>query len=172
VGSVSVPGDGPRGRHLRLAVVPVRAAAKEHSGIIRRGAKILHAFSEATVPKITIITRKAYGGAYDVMSSKHIGADLVYAWPTSEIAVMGPDGAINIIFRKEIEEAKNKEKRRAELVKEYRDKFANPYIAAELGYIDKVIFPRETRPLICKGLEMLASKRQSRPPKKHGNIPL
>jgi len=145
---------------------------QEWGGIIRHGAKILYAFSEATVPKITIITRKAYGGAYDVMSSKHIGADLVYAWPTSEIAVMGPDGAINIIFRKEIEEAKNKEKRRAELVKEYRDKFANPYIAAELGYIDKVIFPHETRPLICKGLEMLASKRQSRPPKKHGNIPL
>ncbi|MHA1960726.1 MAG: acyl-CoA carboxylase subunit beta [Candidatus Thorarchaeota archaeon] len=146
--------------------------AQEWGGIIRHGAKILYAFSEATVPKITIITRKAYGGAYDVMSSKHIGADLVYAWPTSEIAVMGPDGAINIIFRKEIKAAKNKKKKRAELVKEYRERFANPYIAAGLGYVDKVIFPRETRSLICKGLDVLASKRQSRPPKKHGNIPL
>ena len=106
------------------------------------------------------------------MSSRHIGADLVYAWPNAEIAVMGPDGAINIIFRKEIAAAKDKEKKRAELVKEYREKFANPYIAAGLGYIDKVIFPHETRPLICKGLDILASKRQDRPPKKHGNIPL
>jgi acetyl-CoA carboxylase carboxyltransferase component len=146
--------------------------AQEWGGIIRHGAKILYAFAEATVPKITIITRKGYGGAYDVMSSRHIGADLVYAWPTAEIAVMGPDGAINIIFRKEIADAKDKEKKRAELVKEYREKFANPYVAAGLGYIDKVIFPRETRPLICKGLDVLASKRQSRPPKKHGNIPL
>jgi propionyl-CoA carboxylase beta chain len=146
--------------------------AQEWGGIIRHGAKILYAFAEATVPKITIITRKGYGGAYDVMSSRHIGADLVYAWPTAEIAVMGPDGAINIIFRKEIAEAKDKEKKRAELVKEYREKFANPYVAAGLGYIDKVIFPRETRPLICKGLDVLASKRQNRPPKKHGNIPL
>ena len=146
--------------------------AQEWGGIIRHGAKILYAYAEATVPLITIITRKGYGGAYDVMSSRHIGADIVYAWPTAEIAVMGPDGAINIIFRKEIEAAKDKEKKRAELVKEYREKFANPYIAAGLGYIDKVIYPRETRPLICKGLEMLASKRQSRPPKKHGNIPL
>ncbi|MFW9956363.1 MAG: carboxyl transferase domain-containing protein, partial [Candidatus Thorarchaeota archaeon] len=145
---------------------------QEWGGIIRHGAKILYAFAEATVPMITIVTRKGYGGAFDVMSSKAIGADLVYAWPTAEIAVMGPDGAINIIFRKEIEAAKDKKKKRAELVKEYRDKFANPYVAAGLGYIDKVIFPRETRPLICKGLDMLASKRQSRPPKKHGNIPL
>lgn len=106
------------------------------------------------------------------MSSKAIGADLVYAWPTAEIAVMGPDGAINIIFRKEIEAAKDKKKKREILTKDYRDKFANPYVAAGLGYIDKVIFPRETRPLICRGLDMLASKRQSRPPKKHGNIPL
>jgi len=118
------------------------------------------------------VTRKGYGGAFDVISSRHIGADLVYAWPTAEIAVMGPDGAINIIFRKEIDEAKDKGKKRAELTEEYRRKFANPYVAAGLGYIDKVIFPHETRPLICKGLEMLASKRQSRPPKKHGNIPL
>ncbi|MHA2020474.1 MAG: acyl-CoA carboxylase subunit beta, partial [Candidatus Thorarchaeota archaeon] len=145
--------------------------AQEWGGIIRHGAKILYAFAEATVPKITIITRKGYGGAFDVMSSRHIGADLVYAWPTAEIAVMGPDGAINIIFRKEIAAAKNKEKKRAELVKEYRERFANPYIAAGLGYIDKVIFPHETRSLICKGLDVLASKRQSRPPKKHGNMP-
>ncbi|MGD9396424.1 MAG: carboxyl transferase domain-containing protein [Candidatus Thorarchaeota archaeon] len=146
--------------------------AQEWGGIIRHGAKILYAFAEATVPMITIITRKGYGGAFDVMASKAIGADLVYAWPTAEIAVMGPDGAINIIFRKEIAAAKNKEKKRAELVKEYREKFANPYVAAGLGYIDKVIFPRETRPLICSGLGMLESKRKSRPPKKHGNIPL
>ena len=145
---------------------------QEWGGIIRHGAKILYAFAEATVPMITIVTRKGYGGAFDVMASKHIGADLVYAWPTAEIAVMGPDGAINIIFRKEIAAAKDKEKKRAELVKDYRDKFANPYIAAGLGYIDKVIFPRETRGLICKGLDVLSSKRQSRPPKKHGNIPL
>ncbi len=145
---------------------------QEWGGIIRHGAKILYAFAEATVPKITIVTRKGYGGAFDVMSSRNLGSDLVYAWPTAEIAVMGPDGAINIIFRKEIAEAKDKKARHAELVKEYREKFANPYIAAGLGYIDKVIFPRETRPLICKGLDMLASKRQSRPPKKHGNIPL
>lgn len=145
---------------------------QEWGGIIRHGAKILYAFAEATVPMITIVTRKGYGGAFDVMASKHIGADLVYAWPTAEIAVMGPDGAINIIFRKEIAVAKDKEKKRAELVKDYRDKFANPYIAAGLGYIDKVIFPRETRVLICKGLDVLSSKRQSRPPKKHGNIPL
>jgi len=145
---------------------------QEWGGIIRHGAKILYAFAEATVPMITIVTRKGYGGAFDVMASKHIGADLVYAWPTAEIAVMGPDGAINIIFRKEIAAAKDKEKKRAELVKDYRDKFANPYIAAGLGYIDKVIFPRETRGLICKGLDVLSSKRKSRPPKKHGNIPL
>ncbi|MBY8998811.1 MAG: methylmalonyl-CoA carboxyltransferase [Candidatus Thorarchaeota archaeon] len=146
--------------------------AQEWGGIIRHGAKILYAFAEATVPLITIITRKGYGGAYDVMSSKHIGADLVYAWPGSQIAVMGSDGAINIIFRKEIAAAKNKEKKRAELAKDYKEQFANPYIAAGLGYIDKVIYPRETRKLICNGLDLLASKRQTRPPKKHGNIPL
>jgi len=146
--------------------------AQEWGGIIRHGAKILYAFAEASVPLITIITRKGYGGAYDVMSSKHIGADLVYAWPGSRIAVMGPDGACNIIHRKEIEAAKNPEKKRAELVTEYREQFDNPYIAAGLGYIDKVIYPRETRGLICKGLNLLTSKRQNRPPKKHGNIPL
>ncbi|MHA1771867.1 MAG: acyl-CoA carboxylase subunit beta [Candidatus Thorarchaeota archaeon] len=146
--------------------------AQEWGGIIRHGAKILYAFSEATVPKITIITRKAYGGAYDVMSSKNIGADLVYAWPTAEIAVMGPQGACNIIFRKEIKAAKDPEKKRQELIADYREKFANPYIAAGLGYIDKVILPHETRPLICKGLDAISSKRKTRPPKKHGNIPL
>ena len=146
--------------------------AQEWGGIIRHGAKILYAFSEATVPKITIITRKAYGGAYDVMSSKNLGADLVLAWPTAEIAVMGPQGACNIIFRKEIKAAKDPEAKRQELIAQYREKFANPYIAAELGYIDKVVLPHETRPLICKGLEVFASKRKSLPPKKHGNIPL
>ncbi len=146
--------------------------AQEWGGIIRHGAKILYAFAEATVPKITVITRKGYGGAFDVMSSRHIGADLVFAWPTAEIAVMGPDGAINIVFRKEIDEAADKEKKRAELTEEYRRRFANPYVAAGLGYIDKVIFPHETRPLICKGLDALSGKRQYRPPKKHGNIPL
>ncbi|MGM0687386.1 MAG: acyl-CoA carboxylase subunit beta [Promethearchaeati archaeon] len=145
---------------------------QEWGGIIRHGAKILYAFAEATVPLITIITRKGYGGAYDVMSSRHIGADLVYAWPGSEIAVMGPQGAINIIFRKEIRDAEDKEAKRQELVDEYREEFAHPYVAAGLGYIDKVVFPRETRPLICKGLDILETKRQDRPPKKHGNIPL
>ena len=134
--------------------------AQEWGGIIRHGAKILYAFAEATVPLITIITRNGYGGAFDVMPSRHIGADLVYAWPTAEIAVMGPDGAINIIFRKEIEEAKDKRKKRTELVKEYREKSANPYVAAGLGYIGKVIFPHERRVLICSSLEMLASKRE------------
>ncbi len=145
---------------------------QEWGGIIRHGAKILYAYAEATVPLITIITRKGYGGAYDVMSSRHIGADLVFAWPGAEIAVMGPQGACNIIFRKEIAAADDPEAKRAELVEEYREKFANPYVAAGLGYIDKVIFPHETRLMICKGLDVLATKRQSRPAKKHGNIPL
>ncbi|MBD3406548.1 MAG: methylmalonyl-CoA carboxyltransferase [Candidatus Lokiarchaeota archaeon] len=145
---------------------------QEWGGIIRHGAKILYAYAEATVPLITIITRKGYGGAYDVMSSRHIGADQVYAWPTAEIAVMGPDGAINIVFRKELAKAEDKVAKKAELVANYREKFANPYIAAGLGYIDKVIFPHETRKLICQGLDILSTKRQTRPPKKHGNIPL
>jgi acetyl-CoA carboxylase carboxyltransferase component len=145
---------------------------QEWGGIIRHGAKILYAYAEATVPLITIITRKGYGGAYDVMSSRHIGADLVFAWPGAEIAVMGPQGAANIIFRKEIAAADDPEAKRKELVEEYREKFAHPYVAAGLGYIDKVIFPHETRPMICKGLAMLETKRQSRPAKKHGNIPL
>jgi propionyl-CoA carboxylase beta chain len=145
---------------------------QEHGGIIRSGAKLLYAYCEATVPKLTVITRKAYGGAYDVMSSKHIRGDLNFAWPTAEIAVMGPEGAVNIIFRKELAEAKDPAARKAELVREYRDKFANPYVAASRGYIDDVIEPHETRARLINGLEMLQNKRDSNPQKKHGNIPL
>jgi acetyl-CoA carboxylase carboxyltransferase component len=146
--------------------------SQEHGGIIRSGAKLLYAYCEATVPKITVITRKAYGGAYDVMNSKHIRGDLNLAWPTAEIAVMGPDGAVNIIFRKEIAEAEDPVAKKAELVAMYREKFANPYVAAEWGYIDDVIEPKETRPRLINALEMLQNKRDSNPPKKHGNIPL
>jgi len=145
---------------------------QEHGGIIRHGSKLLYAYCEATVPKITVITRKAYGGAYDVMGSKHSGGDINLAWPTAEIAVMGPEGAINIIFRKELAKAKDPEKRRRELVMEYRRKFANPYVAAEKGYIDDVIEPAETRPRLISALEILVTKRESRPAKKHANIPL
>ncbi len=145
---------------------------QEHHGIIRAGAKLLYAYCEATVPKLTVITRKAYGGAYCVMSSKHIRSDVNLAWPTAEIAVMGPDGAVNIIARKELEQAKDPAKRKAELVAEYREKFANPYIAAQRGFIDDVIEPKETRPRLINALEMLQNKRESNPPKKHGNIPL
>lgn len=145
---------------------------QEHGGIIRSGAKLLYAFCEATVPKITLITRKAYGGAYDVMSSKHIRGDINLAWPGSEIAVMGPEGAVNIIFRKELAKAKNPEKKREELVKDYREKFANPYIAASRGYIDDVIEPSTTRARLINALEMLSNKRDKNPAKKHGNIPL
>jgi acetyl-CoA carboxylase carboxyltransferase component len=145
---------------------------QEHGGIIRAGSKLLYAYCEATVPKLTVITRKAFGGAYDVMSSKHIRGDLNLAWPTAEIAVMGAEGAVNIIFRKELVEAQDPEKRRAELVAEYRAKFANPYVAASRGFIDDVIEPRETRPRLVNALEMLANKRDSNPPKKHGCIPL
>ena len=145
---------------------------QEHHGIIRSGAKLLYAYCEATVPKLTVITRKAYGGAYCVMSSKHIRSDLNLAWPTAEIAVMGPDGAVNIIFRKELEKAVDPVKRKAELVAEYREKFANPYVAAERGYIDDVIEPKETRPRLINALEMLSNKRDTNPAKKHGNIPL
>jgi propionyl-CoA carboxylase beta chain len=145
---------------------------QEHGGIIRSGAKLLYAYCEATVPKLTVITRKAYGGAYDVMSSKHIRGDLNLAWPTSEIAVMGPDGAVSIIFRKELANAEDPIQRKAELVAEYREKFANPYIAASRGYLDDVIEPRETRPRLINGLEMLSNKRDSNPAKKHGCIPL
>jgi len=145
---------------------------QEHSGIIRHGAKLLFAYCEATVPKITIITRKAYGGAYDVMSSKHIRGDLVLAWPTAEIAVMGPDGAVNIIFRRELDEAQDPVARKSELVEDYREQFANPYVAASRGYIDDVIEPRETRARLINALEVLKNKRDTNPPKKHGNIPL
>jgi len=145
---------------------------QEHNGIITHGSKLLFAFSEATVPKVTIVTRKAYGGAYVVMSSKHIRADVNLAFPTAEFAVMGPEGAVNIVFRKELAEAADPAARREELVEDYRETFANPFKAAELGYIDEVIKPEETRPKIIEALEMLASKRDSNPPKKHGNIPL
>lgn len=145
---------------------------QEHGGVIRHGAKLLYAYSEATVPKINIILRKAYGGAYIAMSSKHLGADLVYAWPTAEIAVMGPDGAANIIFRKEIENSADPIETRKEKIEEYRNKFANPYIAASRGYIDDVIEPEATRPRLISALEILESKRENRPPKKHGNFPV
>ncbi|MBP1969682.1 propionyl-CoA carboxylase beta chain [Virgibacillus natechei] len=145
---------------------------QEHAGIIRHGAKILYAYSEATVPKITVITRKAYGGAYVALNSKSIGADLVYAWPNAEIAVMGPDGAANIIFAKEIAESDNPEKTRQEKIDTYRKKFANPYVAAGLGMVDDVIDPRETRIKLVQALEMLYNKHEERPKKKHGNIPL
>ena len=146
--------------------------AQEHGGIIRHGAKLIYAYCEATVPKVTVITRKAYGGAYCVMSSKHIRGDINYAWPTAEIAVMGPEGAVNIIFRKEIAAAEDPEAERERLVQEYREKFAHPYVAASLGYIDEVIEPHETRPRLIAALEMLKDKRDSNPPKKHGNMPL
>ncbi len=145
---------------------------QEHSGIIRHGAKMLYAFSEATVPKVNVIVRKAYGGAYIAMNSKHIGADMVFAWPTAEIAVMGPDGAANIIFRKDIAAADDPIKERQEKIAEYTEKFANPYVAASRGYVDDVIEPDSTRPRIISALEMLLSKRETRPGKKHGNIPL
>jgi propionyl-CoA carboxylase beta chain len=145
---------------------------QEHHGIIRSGAKLLYAYCEATVPKLTVVTRKAYGGAYCVMSSKHIRSDLNLAWPSAEIAVMGPDGAVNIIFRKELEKADDPVARKAELVAEYREKFASPYVAAERGFIDDVIEPKETRPRLINALEMLSNKRDANPAKKHGNIPL
>jgi propionyl-CoA carboxylase beta chain len=145
---------------------------QEWGGIIRHGAKLLYAYCEATVPKLAVITRKAYGGAYDVMSSKHIGADFNFAWPTAEVAVMGPEGAVNIVFRRELEEASDPEGRRAELIDEYRRQFANPYTAAERGYVDDVIEPRRTRPLLIDALETALTKRERRPPRKHGNIPL
>jgi propionyl-CoA carboxylase beta chain len=145
---------------------------QEHGGIIRHGAKLLFAYCEATVPKLTVITRKAYGGAYDVMSSKHIRGDLNIAWPTAEIAVMGPEGAVNVIYRDQIEAAADPAEERARLVADYQARFANPYIAASRGYIDDVIRPSETRPRLIAGLEVLAGKRDANPPKKHGNIPL
>jgi propionyl-CoA carboxylase beta chain len=146
--------------------------AQEWGGIIRHGAKLLYAYSEATVPKLAVITRKAYGGAYDVMSSKHIRADFNFAWPTAEVAVMGPEGAVNIVFRRELEEASDPEARRAELIEDYRERFANPLVAAERGYVDDVIEPRRTRPVLIEALETAKTKRERRPPRKHGNIPL
>ncbi|MFD2168898.1 acyl-CoA carboxylase subunit beta [Tumebacillus lipolyticus] len=145
---------------------------QEHRGIIRHGAKILYAYSEATVPKITIILRKAFGGAYVALNSKAIGADLVYSWPTGEVAVMGAEGAANIVFAKEIAESENPMETRAQKIAEYKEKFANPYVAASLGMVDDVIDPRETRQKLKEALEILRNKRETRPPKKHGNIPL
>jgi acetyl-CoA carboxylase carboxyltransferase component len=145
---------------------------QEHGGIIRHGAKLLYAFCEATVPKITVVTRKAYGGAYCVMNSKHIRGDLNLAWPTAEIAVMGPEGAVNIIYRRELAQADDPDRRRRELVEQYRTHFANPYIAAQYGYVDDVIEPSDTRARLINALQMLQNKRDQNPPKKHGNIPL
>jgi propionyl-CoA carboxylase beta chain len=145
---------------------------QEWGGIIRHGAKLLYAYCEATVPKVTIITRKAYGGAYVVMSSKHIRGDVTLAYPTAEIAVMGPDGAVNIVFRKELEKAKDAAAERKRLEEEYRRTFANPFKAAELGYIDEIIEPEDTRPRLIGALRLLENKRERNPPKKHGNIPL
>jgi propionyl-CoA carboxylase beta chain len=146
--------------------------AQEHGGIIRHGAKLLYAFAEATVPKITVITRKAYGGAYCVMASKHIRTDINFAWPSAEIAVMGPEGAVGILYRREIGEAKDKEAARRARIVELEDKFANPYVAAERGFIDEVIEPAETRPKLIRALSLLENKRDTNPPRKHGNIPL
>jgi propionyl-CoA carboxylase beta chain len=145
---------------------------QEWGGIIRHGAKLLYAYCEATVPKLTVVVRKAYGGAYDVMSSKHIRGDYNVAWPQAELAVMGAEGAVNILYRKEIEQAKKPAEARAKLIEEYNEKFANPYVAAALGYLDDVIEPQETRPRLIRALRMLSKKRQTLPPKKHGNIPL
>jgi acetyl-CoA carboxylase carboxyltransferase component len=146
--------------------------AQEYNGIIRHGAKLLYAFAEATVPKLTVITRKAYGGAYDVMSSKHIGADFNYAWPSAEIAVMGPQAAVSIIFKREIAAAKDPAKKTEQLVEDYKEKFANPYIAAERGFLDDVIEPQETRPMLIRSLHLLRDKQVERPHRRHGNIPL
>ena len=145
---------------------------QEHGGIIRQGAKLLYALAEATVPKVTVITRKAYGGAYCVMGSKHIRTDFNFAYPTAEIAVMGPQGAVNILYKREIEKASDPEARRAELVREYTSKFANPLVAAERGFVDAVIRPRTTRRRVITALQLSVNKRDWMPPKKHGNIPL
>ncbi len=145
---------------------------QEHDGVIRHGAKMIFAYAEATVPKVSVIMRKAYGGAYIVMSSKHLGGDINFAWPSSEVAVMGPDGAVNIIYRKELAEAEIPETLRSELTAQYREEMANPYIAASRGYLDNVILPVETRERLIEALESLRDKRKSTPPRKHGNIPL
>jgi propionyl-CoA carboxylase beta chain len=145
---------------------------QEYGGIIRHGAKLLYAYAEATVPKLTVITRKAYGGAYCVMSSKHIRTDVNFAWPTAEIAVMGPEGAVNILYKREIETAEDPAAQRAKRVEEFKDKFANPYVAASRGFVDEVIRPRQTRARLIAALARLETKRDKNPPKKHGNIPL
>jgi acetyl-CoA carboxylase carboxyltransferase component len=145
---------------------------QEFHGIIRHGAKLLYAFAEATVPRLTVITRKAYGGAYLVMNSKHLRADVSFAWPTAEIAVMGPEGAVNVVFKKQMEKADDPAAARAELIRQYQEKFATPYIAAERGFIDGVIEPAETRPRLIKALRMLSTKRETVPARKHGNMPL
>ena len=159
---------------LTLEDVPgfLPGASQEWGGIIRHGAKLLFAFSEATVPKLTVIMRKAYGGAYDVMCSKHIRGDYNIAWPSAELAVMGADGAVQIIHKKRINSARNSEEERARLIDEYKETFANPYRAAALGYIDDVINPNETRKKLCLALNMLMDKQENRPERKHGNIPL
>ncbi len=146
--------------------------AQEHNGIIMSGAKLVYAYCEATVPKLTVTTRKAYGGAYCVMSSKHIRGDLNLAWPTAEIAVMGPEGAVEIIYRRDLKESDDAPSLKTQLANDYREKLANPYVAAERGYIDDVIEPRETRARLINGLEVFQNKRDTNPPKKHGNIPL
>jgi propionyl-CoA carboxylase beta chain len=145
---------------------------QEYGGIIKHGAKLLYAFAEATVPKVTVITRKAYGGAYCVMSSKHIRTDVNYAWPSAEIAVMGPEGAVDIVYKRELEQASDKQEMRQRKIEEFRERLANPYVAAERGFLDAVIQPRETRKKLIQALEMLETKRDKNPAKKHGNIPL
>jgi propionyl-CoA carboxylase beta chain len=159
---------------ITLVDVPgyMPGTVQEYAGIIRCGAKLVYAYSEATVPKLTVIMRKAYGGAYIVMSSKHLRSDLNLAWPSAEIAVMGPEGAVNVVFRREIDTAEDPVARRTELVQEYRDKMASPYVAAERGFIDDVIEPRDTRARLINGLEVFQNKRASNPARKHGNIPL
>ena len=161
-------------RSSRFMDVPgfLPGTSQEWGGIIRHGAKLLYAFTEATVPKLTVITRKAYGGAYDVMNSKHMLADFVFAWPTAEVAVMGPEGAVNIIHRRDIQTSPTPEERREKLIGDYKARFANPYSAAERGYIDDVIIPHETRPKLIRALETLQTKRVETPKRKHGNIPL
>ena len=145
---------------------------QEHGGIIKEGAKLLYAFCESTVPRLTVVTRKAYGGAYCLMNSYQIRADMNYAWPSGQFAVMGPEGSVNVLYRRELTEADDPDAMREELTAEFREKFDNPYIAARIGYIDEVIQPQETRPRIISALEMLKNKRDINPPKKHGNIPL
>ena len=145
---------------------------QEHRGIIRRGAKLIYAYAEATVPLLTVITRKAYGGAYVVMGSKHLGADINFSWPTGQIAVMGASGAVEILYRKQLADADDPAAERDRLVREYDDELTNPYVAADRGYIDQVIYPHETRAQVIRALRLLRTKRETLPPKKHGNIPL